>query len=159
MHPLLRGVVAGFAGTGAMTAYQLAVAKLQGKPLSTQVPQRWADAPAPAQVAKKIADAVGQGRRFTREDAPLLADVMHWLTGVGWGTVYGAAVGRSAPDPLVAGVEFGTGVWTASYVELVPLGVYQPPWKYPARELALDLSYHLVYGLAVAGAYAALERD
>jgi hypothetical protein len=158
MNALFRGLLAGVAGTGAMTAYQLAVAKVRGKPLATPVPHRWADAPAPAQAAKKIADALGQGRRFTREDVPLLTNVMHWLYGVGWGAVYGAAVGRSAPDPLVAGAELGTGVWTASYVELVPLGVYEPPWKYPAQELALDLSYHLVYGLAVAGAYAALER-
>jgi hypothetical protein len=141
-----------------MTAYQLAVAKARGKPLATPVPHRWADAPAPAQAAKKLADALGQGRRFTREDVPLLTNAMHWLYGVGWGAVYGAAVGGSAPDPLVSGVELGTGVWTASYVELVPLGIYEPPWKYPAQELALDLSYHLVYGLAVAGAYAALER-
>jgi uncharacterized membrane protein YagU involved in acid resistance len=158
MHPLLRGVVAGVAGTGVMTGYQLAVAKLRGKPLATQVPHRWADAPAPAQAAKKIADALGQGRRFTRDDVPLLTNVMHWLYGVTWGAVYSAAAGRSEPDPVAGGLAFGAGVWSASYAELVPLGVYEPPWKYPAQELALDLSYHLVYGMAVAGVYAALER-
>ena len=159
MNALLRGVVAGVAGTGVMTAYQLAVAKLQGKPLSTPVPHRWADAPAPAQAAKKAADAVGQGQRFTREDVPLLTNAMHWLYGVGWGAFYGAAAGRVEPDPVGGGLAFGIGVWGASYAELVPLGIYQPPWKYPAKELALDLSYHLVYGLAVAGAYAALAKD
>jgi hypothetical protein len=157
VHPLLRGAIAGVAGTGLMTGWQLAVAKLRGKPSSTPVPDRWADAPAPAQVAKKVADAVGLGRRLTREEVPLLTDVMHWLYGVGWGALYGAAVGRRAPDPLIAGVAFGAGVWTTSYAELVPLGVYQPPWKYPAKEVVLDLSYHFVYGTAVAGAYAALE--
>ncbi len=68
---------------------------------------------------------------------------------------YGVAVGSGAP---LAGAAFGTGAWAASYAELVPLGIYQPPWRYPAKELALDLSYHLVYGLAVAGAFAVLER-
>ena len=63
-----------------MTAYQLAVAKLQGKPIATPVPHRWADAPAPAQVAKKVAEAAGQGSRLTREDVPLLTNAMHWLT-------------------------------------------------------------------------------
>ena len=159
MNALLRGLMAGVAGTGAMTAYQLAVAKLQGKSLSTPVPSRWADAPAPAQVAKKVADATGSGRRVTLEDVPLLTNVMHLLYGAGWGSVYGSVVGRRASDPLVAGIEFGTGVWTTSYAELVPLGVYKPPWKYPAKVLALDLSYHLVYGLTVAGAYAALSDD
>lgn len=61
MSSLLRGAAAGVSGTGVMTVYQLVVAKLQGKPLSTPVPHRWADAPAPAQVAKKAADALGQG--------------------------------------------------------------------------------------------------
>ena len=159
MNALLRGLIAGVAGTGAMTAYQLAVAKLQGKPLSTPVPARWADAPAPAQAAKKIADALGQGHRFTREDVPLLTNAMHWLYGVGWGIFYGVGAGRAEPNPVGGGLVFGTGVWGAAYAELVPLGVYKPPWKYPAKELALDLSYHLVYGLAVAGAYAALGDD
>ena len=155
---LVKGVIAGVAGTGVMTAYQLAVAKLRGQPLGTEVPHRWADAPAPAQVAKKAAHALGQGRRFTREDVPLLTNAMHWLYGIGWGTFYGLGAGRTSPDPVAGGIAFGSGVWAASYAELVPLGIYEPPWKYPKEELALDISYHLVYGLAVAAAYAALDR-
>jgi hypothetical protein len=153
-----RGVAAGLIGTAAMTAYQLAVAKLRGQPLATPVPHRWADAPAPARVAKKAADAVGQGRRFTREDVPALTNAMHWLYGTAWGAVYGLAAGSGRPNPATGGALLGTGVWAAAYGELVPLGIYRPPWRYPAKELALDLSYHLVYGAAVAGAYAALDR-
>jgi hypothetical protein len=152
------GVLAGVAGTGAMTAYQLAVANLRGQPLGTKVPKKWAEAPAPARVAKKAAEAVGQGSHITRKDVPLVTNVMHWLYGVSWGAFYGAAAGALRADPFVGGVALGTGVWSASYAELVPLGIYEPPWRYPAKELALDLSYHLVYGLAVAGTYAALER-
>ena len=118
--------------------------------LATPVPHRWADAPAPAQVAKRIADAAGQGRRVTREDVPLLTNAMHWLYGLSWGAAYGAV----RPNGLV----FGTGVWAAAYAELVPLGIYKPPWKYPAKDLAIDWSYHAVYGVTVAAAYAALER-
>jgi len=157
MNSLLKGVVAGIAGTGVMTAYQLGVAKLRGQPLSTEVPHKWADAPAPAQVAKRAAHAVGQGARLTREDVPLLTNAMHWLYGIGWGTFYGLGAGQTRPDPVKGGLAFGPGVWGAAYAELIPLGIYEAPWKYPKRELALDLSYHLVYGLAVAGAYAALD--
>jgi hypothetical protein len=159
IESVLRGVVAGVVGTGAMTAYQLAIAKARGKPLSTPVPHRWADAPAPAQVAKKAADALGQGHRVTREDVPFLTTAMHWSYGISWGAVYGAAAGAAAPGPAPAGLAFGTGVWSAGYAQLVPLGIYQPPWRYPAKEVALDLSYHLVYGVAVAAAFAALARD
>src|SRR4051812_13566634 len=150
LKSLARGLVAGVAGTAAMTAYQLAVAKAQGKPLATPVPHRWADAPAPAQVAKRAADALGQGRRFTREDVPMLANAMHWLYGVSWGALYGAVPG--------GGLAFGTTVWASSYAELVPLGIYKPPWEYEPKELALDWSYHAVYGLGVAAAFAALRR-
>jgi hypothetical protein len=150
LKSLARGLAAGIAGTAVMTAYQLAVAKAQGKPLSTAVPHRWADAPPPAQVAKKAAETVGQGARFTREDVPLLTNAMHWLYGASWGLVYAGAP--------VNGLVFGTGVWAAAYAELVPLGIYKPPWKYPPQELAIDWSYHAVYGLAVAAAYAALDR-
>jgi hypothetical protein len=160
MHAALRGAIAGVVGTGVMTGYQLAVAKLQGKPLSTPVPDKWAEAPAPAKAAKKLARAVGQGKRVKRRHVPRVTHALHWLYGVGSGAAYGVTVGRNqAADPLVSGVEFGAGLWTASYLELVPLGIYRPPWKYPAKVIALDLSYHLVYGLAVAGAYAALGEE
>jgi hypothetical protein len=157
MNSLIKGIIAGVAGTGVMTAYQMGVAKLRGRPVGTDVPHRWADAPAPAQVAKKAADAVGQGSRFTPEDVPLLTNAMHWLYGIGWGTFYGLGAGHTRADPVAGGLAFGTGVWGAAYAELIPLGIYEAPWKYPKRELAIDLSYHLVYGLAVAGAYAALD--
>jgi hypothetical protein len=152
---LARGLAAGIAGTAAMTAYQLAVAKARGNPLGTPVPHRWADAPAPAQVAKRAAEAVGQGRRFTREDVPALTNAMHWLYGISWGGAYGLIGGR---EPIMSGVALGTGIWAASYAELVPLGIYEPPWKVPPEELALDLSYHLVFGITVSGVFAALDR-
>jgi hypothetical protein len=154
---LLRGIAAGIAGTAAMTSYQLAVARAQGKPLATPVPHRWADAPAPAQLAKKAADWVGQGRHLTRDDVPMLTNAMHWLYGVSWGALYGVVAGAAEPDPVAGGLAFGTGVWGAAYAELVPLGIYKAPWRYSAEELALDWSYHAVYGLAVAAAFAALR--
>jgi hypothetical protein len=153
---LARGLVAGVAGTAAMTAYQLALAKVRGQPLTTQVPRRWADAPAPAQVGKRLADAVG--RKVTLQDVPTLATAVHWTTGIAWGAGYGLVQGTLEAPPLVAGLGYGTGVWASSYAQLVPLGIYKPPWEYPAPTLALDLSYHLVYGLGAAAAYAALDR-
>jgi hypothetical protein len=140
-----------------MTAGQLVVAKLRGRPLSTPVPRTWAEAPAPAQAAKRIADALGKGRKLTKKDVPWLTNALHWGYGVGWGAGYGLAAAVSAPS-VARGAAFGAGVWAASYAELVPLGIYQPPWEYPPQELALDVGYHLVYGLGVAAAYAWLDR-
>jgi hypothetical protein len=153
-----RGLVAGLVGTAAMTALQLAVRKARGERLDTPVPRTWAEAPAPARVAKKAAEAVGKGRKVTKKHVPLLTNVMHWGYGVWWGTAYGVLAHAVRPDPRAAGPLLGFGVWAASYGELVPLGIYEPPWRYPVSKLALDLGYHLAYGAAVAGAYAALER-
>jgi hypothetical protein len=153
-----RGLVAGLAGTAAMTAVQLAVRKARGERLDTPVPRTWAEAPAPARVAKKAAEAVGKGRRVTKKQVPLLTNLMHWGYGIWWGTAYGVVAHTLRPHPAAAGPALGVGVWAASYAELVPLGIYEPPWRYPASELALDVGYHLAYGVAVAGAYAVLER-
>jgi hypothetical protein len=60
-------------------------------------------------------------------------------------------------NPLLSGVLFGASVWGLSYAQLVPMGVYEPPWEYPATTVAKDLSYHLVYGLGVAAAYKGLD--
>jgi uncharacterized membrane protein YagU involved in acid resistance len=150
-------LAAGIAGTAAMTAYQLAVRKARGQRLDTPVPRTWAEAPAPAQVVKKAAEAVGHGRDITKKDVPRLTNAMHWGYGIWWGLVYGLFARRLAPDAIGGGAALGAALWGASYAELVPLGVYKPPWKYPPQELALDLSYHLVYGAAVAGIYELLD--
>jgi uncharacterized membrane protein YagU involved in acid resistance len=152
-----RGLIAGATGTAVMTAYQLAVAKAQGKPLETPVPRTWADAPPPAQVVKKTADAIGKGRKITKNDVPLVTNAMHWTYGIAWGLAYGLAARKLRPSPVKGAAALGTGVWASAYAELVPLGIYKPPWEYPAQDLGLDLSYHLVYGAGVAAAYAALE--
>jgi hypothetical protein len=62
-------------------------------------------------------------------------------------------VGTAGRSTLRGGLAFGIGVWASSYAQLVPLGLYEPPWRYPAPVIALDLSYHLVYGTGVATTY------
>jgi len=153
-----RGLVAGLAGTGAMTAVQLGVRWARGQQLGTPVPRTWAHAPPPAQLAKKAADAVGEGRRLTKKQVPLVTNALHWLYGTSWGVAYAFAARAAEPSPVAGGAVFGTGVGASAYAELVPLGIYEPPWRNPPAELALDLSYHVVYGVAVAAAYAALDR-
>jgi hypothetical protein len=44
-----------------------------------------------------------------------------------------------------------------SYAQLVPVGLYQPPRRYPPKERGLDLSYHLVYGTGTSLGFKLLE--
>ena len=84
---------------------------------------------------------------------------MHWGYGSSWGVVYGLGAGSvRRPVGVRAGAIFGTSVWLMSYAQLVPMGLYEPPWKYSPGELTLDLSYHLAYGAGVAAAFRVLLR-
>jgi uncharacterized membrane protein YagU involved in acid resistance len=113
----------------------------------------WADAPAPARVVRRIGEDI-LGVEVSADSIPLLTHVVHWGYGVSWGGLYGLASrrARSRGQTFRRGIEFGFIVWAMSYAQLVPLGIYEPPWRYPASELAGDISYHLVYGLGTAAA-------
>lgn len=158
---VVRGLVAGIAGAAVMTGWQLLAAKLQsseedGGEQDDGEQDPWEQASVPAKVAKRIGEGVFQ-KEVPPELIGLLTNVMHWGYGTSWGAVYGVAAGGGGrPRTLRGGAAFGTAVWAMSYVQLVPMGLYEPPWTYPSQELALDLSYHLVYGVGVAAAFRAI---
>lgn len=157
-----RGLVAGVAGTAAMTAWQELSAKLQGSGEGggsdgPETPDPWAAAPAPAQVGRLLLG--GLGYEVPADKIGLLTNVMHWGYGTTWGAIYGAVMGNAARDrPLARGLAFGSWVWLMSYVQMVPLGIYKLPWKYSPKELGLDLSYHLAYGAGIGAGGALAER-
>jgi hypothetical protein len=160
---IARGVLAGVIGTAAMTAWQELAAKLQDseepEAQDEQPHDPWEQAPAPAQVARRISEG-GFHHSISSDRIPLLTNVMHWAYGTGWGVLYGLAVAGRPRGAATAGrgAFFGAAVWASSYVQLVPMGIYELSWKYKPKELALDLSYHLAYGLGTAMAFSAAER-
>ena len=155
---LARGVVAGLAGTACMTAWQELSARLQRhmQPKAMRADEDpWERAPAPARLAKKLIERA-TGREVPVTRIGLLTNTVHWGYGTTLGGVYGLALGRR--NPALAGATFGTGVWAFSYATLVPLGFYEWPWKYSARTIAKDVSYHLLYGTGTAVGFELLAR-
>lgn len=158
-----RGALAGAAGTGVMTAWQGLAARAQGSGgddsvLAQTDAERWEQAPAPAKVARKALRGMFDAD-IGADRIDLLTTVMHWGYGTAWGALYGVVAGSlRRPRPLRSGLLFGTAVWGASYAQLVPMGIYQPPWTYPPAELALDWSYHGAYGAGVGLAHGLLSR-
>jgi hypothetical protein len=146
-----RGLLAGIAGTAAMTAYQELLSD-DGDPKEPS----WEDAPAPAKVARRVLKGVFH-EDVSADKIRLLTNVVHWAYGTAWGGVYGLVQGTVRANPLLHGGLFGTSVWSLSYAQLVPMGIYEPPWSYPAKTVAKDLSYHLVYRLGVAAAFDTLS--
>lgn len=151
---LARGLVAGIAGTAAMTAYQELVAKIRGG--ESKEPTRWVDTPVPAQLGKRIVEGV-LDRKVTLKDAPLLTNAMHWGYGVSWGGIYGLVQESIRANAAADGAALGTALWGSSYIAMPAIGLQEQIWKYPPKELAIEFSYHLVYGLGVAAAYRALD--
>jgi hypothetical protein len=154
---LARGLAAGVVGTAAMTGWQELSAHLQssGESAEESSPEPtdpWEQAPAPAKVARRLIKGLFE-KDIPVQRIALTTNVMHWAYGTGWGACYGLLAGTRGRSSLRDGVVFGTGVWASSYLELVPMGLYAPPWTYPPQQLALDWSYHLAYGLGTGIAY------
>lgn len=118
--------------------------------------ERWDQAPAPAQVGKRLVEGLFQ-RTLPDRQAPLVNNVTHWGYGILNGAAYGLLVGSLRRSSVLFGLPFGAGVWGSSYVVLPAAGLYQPIWDYDRRTLAKDLSAHLVYGLTTAAAFRALS--
>jgi hypothetical protein len=157
---LVRGLVAGAAGTLAMDALLFSRYRRGGgrdgfAAWETSAGlEKWDDAPAPAQVGRRLVEGLF--------DRPLPArsvnNVTHWAFGLLNGAGYGLVAGSLRNPRLRYGLPFALGVWGTGYVVLPATGLYQPIWKYDAETLAKDLSAHIVYGLTTAAALNVLAR-
>jgi hypothetical protein len=160
LRALATGLAAGAIGTGAMTAYQTVASMRKGRSLHDalvpEAPDSWDEAPAPAQVGYRFLHGVFE-RDASPQVAPVMTNVVHWAYGIGWGALYGLVASTRGSGAL-SGAPFGTAVWGSSYVMLPAMGIYDPPWKYSAKSLAKDWSYHLVYGVATGVAFRLLAR-
>jgi hypothetical protein len=160
---IARGLVSGAIGTAAMDTLLFARYRRGGGELAfgdwelSSGLSSWEDAPAPAQVGKRVFEGVS-GRELAPDRAALVNNVTHWAYGMAGGAQFGI-VARSLKAPRIRyGLPFGAGVWAAGYVVLPLMKLYQPIWEYDRKTLADDLSAHLVYGLGTATAMRLLSR-
>lgn len=155
---IARGLVAGAFGTLAMDVSLYARYKRSGGAdrfsaweFSSGLSD-WADAPAPAQVGKRLVEGLFQ-HQLPAQRASLVNNVTHWAYGL-LGSVQYAVVAGSLKAPRIRyGVPFGASVWAAGYAVLPAAKLYKPIWEYDRATLAKDLGSHLVYGLGTAAAF------
>ena len=139
-----KGLVAGFAGTAAMTVSSTLEARLRGRQASS----------APARATAKVLGI----KEF---DGPLAQarfnDISHWGYGTGWGIVRGllAAAGLK---PRAATAAHGAAIYGAAQVTLPALEVVPPAIFWGAKEIAIDAFHHAVYAAATGLAYQLIER-
>lgn len=156
---ILKGALAGAAGTLAMDAVWYRRYRSGGgdDPFAawefSADTTSFEEASAPGKVGRMAAEKVGID--LPDETAGLTTNVVHWLTGIGYGI--GHAVLQRRRGLLGGGVSTGVGAFLNSYATLGALGVYDPIWEYDRETLAKDLSAHLAFGLATATAFRLLD--
>jgi hypothetical protein len=155
-----RGVVAGVAGTAALTVVQTATALRRGAGLKDAVapdpPDSWDEAPAPGQVGERLI-RFAFARDVEPDHANAVTNVVHWTYGAAWGGAFGLVQATLRRSPVAAGGAFAVAVLGAAYALLPAMGVYRKPWEYPPSTLAIDGAYHMVYGVTTALAFRLLE--
>jgi hypothetical protein len=139
-----KGLVAGFAGTAAMTVSSTLEQHLRGRAAST----------APADATAKV---LGIAEFSTPGAKNRFSNLVHWGYGTGWGVVRGllAAAGLR---PAAATLAHGAAVWGNEQVMLPVLDVAPPVYMWPREEVAIDAFHHLVYVTATGVAYGLLDR-
>ncbi len=138
-----KGLVAGLAGTLAITVSQTIEMKITGRKPST-VP---ADAAGKALGVQATGDAEKQ--RF--------ATIVHFGYGTLWGVprgLLGAAAVSGAPATLLHFLE----VWGAGLVMLPSLGLSPPVTEWENGQVAVEGVHHLVYAIAANTVYQWLDN-
>jgi hypothetical protein len=154
---VVRGLAAGAVGTAAMDLVQFARYKRGGgeeRLLAWEFSaglEGWEQAPAPAQIGKRVVEGVFQ-RQLPPQRAALTNNLVHWGYGIAWGGLFGLVEGSVRSPRVGHGLALGATVWTVSYIFLPLAKLYRPIWEYDAKVLAKDLGDQLVYGLGTAAA-------
>ncbi len=131
-----RGLLAGLAGTAAMTVSSTVEMKIRGRAAST----------APADAAARVLGVEPTGD----EARERFSNVVHWSYGTGWGAVRGL-IGFAGLSGPAAAVTHLLAIWPAELIMLPSLGVAPSPWRWGATELGIDAFHHAVY-VTVTGA-------
>jgi len=139
------GVVAGLAGTFAMTAFQ----RLVEMPVTGRT-----ESEAPLTLAMKLLPLHPKGDRQRRQ----VNYVAHFVVGSAWG-VARAVAGRAGLRGQQAVAAVFAAMWTGDVLGVAALGLDEPPWRWERRDLAIDVIDKLVLAEAIGLIYARLEGD
>jgi uncharacterized membrane protein YagU involved in acid resistance len=141
MNSVLVGAAAGTLATVPMTIFwETLHERLPGEPPRPLPPR---------EVAEVIAVKAGVSRQLTETQVQWLALALHFGYGAFTGAIFGTIAPRRVSTGIGAGMLFGLGVWTTSYLGWLPAtGVrHSPKYDVPART-ALILASHVVWGAA-----------
>lgn len=137
----VRSVIAGVAGTAAMTLAYKTEHRLRPKVSGSL---DYDDSLVPGQI---VASVLHLGSVTDRTDAEL-GELLKWGYGSAFGLWHGI-LRRRLPEPW-ASLAFGATLMTATFTLFPVLGRTPPPWRWPPDVLATSLGTHAAYVTAVA---------
>jgi hypothetical protein len=137
-----KGLLAGLAGTAAITLSQLIEMKITKREPS--------EAP-----VKVVSETVG-AKPATKEDKEKLSQEIHWAYGTTWGISRGI-IGLTGLKGLPAAlVHFGA-IWGTSMVMLPKFNAAKPINEQEPRSIAIDGFHHAVYAITTGLVYDTLD--
>jgi hypothetical protein len=139
-----KGLVAGFAGTAAMTASSTVEQHLRGRAASS----------APADATAKVLGIAEFNDDAAKERFSFLS---HWGYGTGWGVVR-AAFG-AVLSPKAATAAHLAAIWGNEQLMLPALDVAPPITMWGGKEIAIDAWHHIVYATATGATYELLSTN
>ena len=158
---VVRGFAAGAIGAFAQNQFFRATASLAPPTPGFDAPEpEQREEQATATVARRFVEQLMQRGPLPAKQKSRAAQLVHHLFGGGWGVAYGLVRESTPAVGSAAGAAvFGTAVMMASDDVILPaFRLSGWPTAYPAKNHAYALAAHVVYGLAVWGAYEAMRR-
>lgn len=143
MNGLIKGALAGFIATIPMT--------MAMKALHAQLPKEERYPLPPRLIVESAAEKLDVENDLHEEDEFALTVASHFAYGAATGAIYCQGLELQDMEPSVtSGIVYGLGVWTVSYLGLLPgLGLLTPATEHPARRNALMIAAHIVWGAAL----------
>ena len=137
-----KGIIAGIAGTAAISLSQIIEMKITGRKPSE----------APAKAVNKVLHI----KAVNKDYRPAFVQEVHWTYGTMWGlarTVMGLAGIKGVP----AMAAHYAAVWGTEMVMLPSIEVAPPLKEWGGKEIAKDGMHHLVYAVAAGLVYDAID--
>jgi uncharacterized membrane protein YagU involved in acid resistance len=136
---LLKGAVAGFIGTGPMTASMIIGWRLL--PVQEKYPLP------PRQITGEVAERLGIEDRMSELELATATLISHFGYGALTGSVYALLDEVIPTQPSVKGILAGLAVWMGSYLGWIPaVGILPPATRHPWRRNLLMIIAHIAWG-------------
>jgi uncharacterized membrane protein YagU involved in acid resistance len=152
MNGLITGALAGLFATIPMT--------LAMKAMHTRLPEHEQYPLPPRLIVESAAEQLEVEDDLQESDEYALTLISHFGYGAATGALYKAALELAEIEPnAVNGVAYGLGVWTMSYLGVLPAaGILTPATEHPARRNALMIAAHVIWGATLGATARSITR-